>query len=160
MVFSRISVCSWDTPLILWHLLQCRFHNTRSTHTDVDDGICLSHTMECSRHKWIIIRCITEYYQLGTAEGILLLGLLCRCLDNFAHQAHRIHVKADAGRAHVDRRADIICLGQRLRNRADEILFRGSHSLGDNRGIPADEVDAELMSRATPSSRFRARPAI
>ena len=48
--------------------------------TYVNNLVCLGHTMECTCHKRIVIRSITEYHQLCTSQRIILLGILCSFL--------------------------------------------------------------------------------
>ena len=74
--------------------LQSLSHNTRSADTDIDNGICLCHTMERPRHERIIVRCITKYNQLGTTDAVVLLRIFCRLQDDLTHQLNSIHVKS------------------------------------------------------------------
>ena len=74
------------------HFLKCCLYNTRTTNTNVNDAICLCHTMECTCHKRIVIRRITEHNKLCTADGILILRKLCCLQYNFTDQLDCIHI--------------------------------------------------------------------
>jgi len=101
--------------------------------------------MKGTCHERIIIRCITEYYQLCTAQGIIFLGILCSLPDHLTHQLYGIHVDTGLGGAQVHRAAHTLCGRQRQRNGTDQQFVRRGHSLADQCGITAQEVHTNLM---------------
>ena len=64
-----------------------------------------------------------------------------------AEQFDRVHVDAGLGGADVHGRADDVGLGKGLRQGADEQLLGRGHGLGDECGVAADQVDADLLGR-------------
>ena len=72
--------------------------------------------MEGTGHKWIIPRGVGKYYQLGTAQGILISGQLGGTLDDFAHLADTVHIDACLGGTQVYRGAYHIGGSQSLRD--------------------------------------------
>jgi len=67
--------------------------------------------------------------------------------DDVAEQFDGVHVDTGFGGSHVDGRADDVGFAQRFRQGADEQLFGGGHGLGYERGVAADQVDADLLRR-------------
>ena len=103
--------------------------------------------MEGSRHKGVVVRRVAEYYQLGAAQGILILGGLGCLQHHLSHQAYRVHVQSALGGSHIDGAAHPLCGSQSLRNGTDQKLVCSCHALGYQRGISADKVDAHLSGR-------------
>ena len=68
------------------------FYNTRSADTDIDHSISFCYTKECTCHKWIIVRRVTEYYKFCTSERIIFFCCFSCFLYNFTTQTYCIHV--------------------------------------------------------------------
>ena len=101
--------------------------------------------MECTCHKGIVIRCITEHNQFCTTQGIIFLGILSGFLHHLSHKLDRIHIDACLGGAQVHRAAHTLCGGQRKRNGTDQQLVCRSHSLAYQCRISAKEIHTHFM---------------
>ena len=118
------------------YLFQRSLNNARSADTNVNDSVCFCHTMESTCHKRVIIRCITEYNQLRTSQGILIFGSF-RCFQNdLTHQLNSIHIDTCTCRSNIYRTADTLCLRHSLWDRFDQKSLSRSHSLAYQCRIP------------------------
>ena len=124
------------------YLFQRSLNNARSADTNINDSVCFCHTMESTCHKRVIIRCITEYNQLRTSQGILIFGSF-RCFQNdLTHQLNSIHIDTCTCRSNIYRTADTLCLRHSLWDRFDQKSLSRSHSLAYQCRITADKVYA------------------
>ena len=127
--------------------LQCFSHNTRAADADIDDLICLGHAVECTRHKRIVIRCITEYHQLGTPNAVTVCCARCSLMYDISHQTNGIHIQAGLGGTKVYGAAYKICHCQCIRDGTDQQLVAHGHSLGHQSAVSSDEVDPQCLGR-------------
>ena len=109
------------------HFFQCLLNYTWSADSYIDNCICLCHSKECTRHKRIIIRCITENHQLCTSKGIIILCGFCRFFYDLTTESYRIHIDPGFRRSNIYGTTDPFCLSQCLRNGTDQILFTLRH---------------------------------
>ncbi len=124
------------------------FYDAGAADTDVEDAVCLCDAVEGTCHEGVVIGCVAEDDEFGAAEGIAVSGALGCPLDDAAHEADGIHVDAGLGGAHVDAGAHDIGLSQGIRYGLDQHAVGRGHSLGDQGGIAAQEIDADLFGRA------------
>ena len=103
--------------------------------------------MEGSGHKGVILYRVGEHHQLGTAKASLVLGALGQVPDGPAHHGDRVHVDARLGGAHVDAGAHDVCRSQGLRDGGDKPPVSQGHTLLNQGGEAADEVDAAGLCR-------------
>ena len=137
---QRLKICTT-------HALQCLSHNTGSTDTYIDDRIGLRHTVKCTCHERIIIRCITKYNQFRAAIYFCILGRLRSRSDHLTHQTDCIHIDTGLCRSHIDRTADEICLCECLWYRTDQKFFSTCHALAHQCRITTEEIHTDLLSR-------------
>ena len=109
--------------------------------------------MEAAGHERIVVRSVAERHEFDAAIGVVVGGGVRDVLDDVAEQFDGIHVDTGFGGAHVDGRAYDVGFGQRLRQGADEHLLGRGHGLRHERGVAADQIDADLLGR--PVERVR-----
>ena len=114
---------------------------------DVDDRVAFGDAVEAAGHERVVVRHVAEGHELDAAVGVVVGGALGNVLDDVAEQFDRVHVDAGLGGADVHGRADDVGLGKGLRQGADEQLLGRGHGLGDECGVAADQVDADLLGR-------------
>ena len=103
--------------------------------------------MERARHERIVLHGVGKHDELGAAEPAARLRPARRRLDDATHPRNGVHVDPGARGGDVDRRANALRHRQCLRNAGDEAAVRLGHALLYERGKPADEIDAERLSR-------------
>ena len=78
----------------------------------MNDTIRLTHAVECTRHKGVILRRIAEHHQLGSTHAHIAARQF-GCLSNYgAHHLHSVHVDAAFGGTDVHRRTHHVRLCQ------------------------------------------------
>ena len=103
--------------------------------------------MEAACHERVVVRGVAERHELHATVGIIVCGGVRDVLDDVAEQFDGVHVDAGFGGAHVHGGANDVGFGQGLRQGADEHLLSRGHGLGHERGVAANQVDADLLRR-------------
>ena len=133
--------------------IECAGDHAGAGDTDVDDRVALGDAVEASGHKRVVVRHVAEGHELDAAVGVVVGGTLGNVLDDMAEQFDRVHVDAGLGGADVHGRADDVGLGESLRQGADEQLLGRGHGLGNECGVAADQVNADLLRRTVKRMR-------
>ena len=120
---------------------------------DVDDRVAFGHAMEAACHERVVVGGVAECHELHASVGIVICGSVRNVLDDMAEQFDGVHVDAGLGGAHVHGGAHDVRFAQRLRQGADEQLLGRGHGLGYERGVAADQVDADLLGRTVKRMR-------
>ena len=115
---------------------------------DVDDRVTFGHAVEAACHERVVVRGVAERHELHATVGIIVCGGVRDVLDDVAEQFDGVHVDAGFGGAHVHGGANDVGFGQGLRQGADEHFLSRGHGLGHERGVAANQVDADLLGRA------------
>ena len=103
--------------------------------------------MKRACHKRIIFRRIAEDYQFGSADALPVACQLRCFLDHVAHHFDSVHVDAGFCGTNIDGRADEVRFCQCSWNGFDQFPVAGRKTFLHESGIPADEVDADLLCR-------------
>ena len=125
-----------------------RAYNARTGYADVNDAVRLSHTVESTRHKRIVLGSVAEHDELRTADAVAVRRLFCGFSNHASHKRHGIHIDARLCGTDIDGRADVIRYGKRLGNRLNERAIAGRKTFVDERAVSADEVDANRPGSA------------
>ena len=104
-------------------ILQSVLYHTRTANAYANHLFCLANTVESTSHKRIIPRSISKYYQLGTAQSILITSQLCSSLNDFTHLTHAVHVNTSLSRTQINRGANHISSSQSLWNGINQNLI-------------------------------------
>ena len=120
---------------------------------DVDAAIAFARPMERARHKGIILHSVGKDDQLHAAGSIRIRRRGGNILHRQSAQANRVHVDARAGGSDVDRRADALGGGKRLRQGRDQRAVGGGHALLHQCRIAANVIDARLLRRRVHRAR-------
>ena len=101
--------------------------------------------MEAAGHERVVVRGVAERHELHATVGIIVCGGVRDVLDDVAEQFDGVHVDAGFGGAHVHGGAHDVGFGKRLRQGTDKHLLGRGHGLGHERGVAANQVDADLL---------------
>ena len=104
--------------------------------------------VEGTRHEWVVAHGVCKDHKLGTGDRRLILGQFGSLFDDLAHALGGIHVDARARGRDIYGGAHELRSGQGLRDRIDELLFRGGSTLFHESRITTDEVHAGLSRGA------------
>ena len=125
----------------------CVEHYTRTADAHIEYNLRLSYAMKSACHKRIVLHCIAENHQFGTAQAVFRRCQISALFDHLPHQTHCIHVDARSAGAHVDRSADKFCFCQSLRNGANQLFIALGHPFLYQSGKSADKVYAHFLGR-------------
>ena len=103
--------------------------------------------MEATGHERVVVRHVAERHELDAAVRVVVGGALGDVLDDVAEQFDRVHVDAGLGGTDVHGRAHDVGLGKRLRQGLNQQFLSRGHGLGNERGVAADQVDADFLGR-------------
>ena len=84
-------------------------------------------------------------YQLCAGERVIIARKVCRAFDNTAHHSDGIHIYPRLRRRHIDRRANEVSFGKRLRDREDKVPLSPGHSLVYESRVSPDEINADRI---------------
>ena len=136
-----------ELEVLAFGRIECAGDHTGAGDTNVDDRVAFGNAVEATGHERVVVRHVAERHELDAAVRVVVGGALGDVLDDVAEQFDRVHVDAGLGGADVHGRADDVGLGKGLRQGADEQLLGRGHGLGDECGVAADQVDADLLGR-------------
>jgi hypothetical protein len=86
--------------------------------------------------------------KLGAADRIIARRQFGGALDDAAHGGDRVHVQPGPGRADIDRSANPLGRGQRLRHGGKKIGVDSGHAFFDMRRKAADEIHVDVVRGA------------
>ena len=130
------------------HFGKRRAHDARAGDADVHGAVGFARAVECAGHKGVILHRVAENDELRRADAVAVGRALGRLADDPAHEGDGVHIDARARRADVHGGTDVLRLGQRLRNAADQRQIAGREALLHQRGIAANEVHAHGLRGA------------
>ena len=131
------------------------FYNARARYTYRNSTIPFCYPEESTRHKWIILYRITEYYELSTTKSIIILCKLCSFLNDDSHVSHCVHVDTSFSRAHSNRATNDIRSCQRFRNRVNQNAVSSSGALCYKRRKAANKINTYSFCSTIHSFRHR-----
>ena len=131
---------------ILGQACQRGAHSARAGNAYMDLAVRLAGAVEGTGHEGIILRCVAEHHQLGSADALTVGGQLAGFLYGLAHQLDGVHVQTGLGGADVHRAAHDVGLGQCAGDGLDQAAVTGRKALVHQCAVAAHKVDAHLFA--------------
>ena len=112
----------------------------------MDLAVRLAGAVESTGHEGVILRCVAEHHQLGSADALTVGGQLAGLLHGLAHQLDGVHVQTGLGGTDVYRAAHDVGLGQCAGDGLDQAAVTGREALVHKGGVAAHKVHAHLFA--------------